>query len=135
MTSSKRSTRLVFVFVGLAVLACMVTGLVFGYRYFRRGQDYMGRPLVLINNPANGERLTLGQGVPALAQARSESGITRIELWAEGALLTAEEAPEGETYSPMTLSATWAPTTLGEHTLTARAFTARGLAGFASINV
>ncbi len=135
MTSSKRSTRLVFLLVGLAVLACMVTGLVFGYRYFRRGQDYMGRPLVLIDSPAAGERLTLGQGVPALAQARSESGITRIELWAEGALLTAEEAPAGETYSPMTLSATWAPTTLGEHTLTARAFAARGLAGYASVNV
>jgi LysM repeat protein len=35
----------------------------------------------------------------------------------------------------MILSAAWNPTTLGGHLLTARAFTARGLAGFASINI
>jgi len=53
----------------------------------------MGRPLVLINSPANGERVVFGRIVPAIAQARSESGITRMELWAEGKLVASQEAP------------------------------------------
>ncbi len=132
MTTSKRSTRWTVAVVVAAVLACMVLGLFFGPRYFQRGQDYLGRPLVLIHSPANGERLPFGQMVPAIALARSEAGITRMELWAEGKVIASQEAPAGETLSPMTLAAAWNPTTLGPHRVTVRAFTARGLGGYAS---
>ena len=135
MTASKRSTRLILVLVGVVVLACVVLGLFFGYQYLRRGQDYTGRPLVLIFSPTRGERVALGHSVPTHAMARSHSGITRIEMWAEGKLVATQEAPDGETLSPMTLTAAWNPTTLGQHTITARAFTAKGLAGYASVNV
>ena len=135
MTTSKRSTRWTVAIVVAAVLACLVLGLFFGPRYFQRGQDYLGRPLVLIHSPANGERLPFGQIVPAIALARSEAGVTRMELWAEGRLIASQEAPAGETLSPMTLAAAWNPTTLGPHRVTVRAFTPRGLGGFASIDV
>ena len=135
MAASKRPTRLLLVLVGVVVLACVVLGLFFGYQYLRRGQDYTGRPLVLIYSPTSGERVALGHGVPMLAMARSHSGITRMELWAEGKIVASQEAPDGETLSPMTLAAAWIPTTLGQHTIAARAFTARGLAGYASVNV
>jgi hypothetical protein len=135
MTTSKRSTRWTVVVVIAAVLACLLLGLYFLPRYLQRGQDYLGRPLVLIHSPANGERLPFGQIVPAIALARSDAGITRMELWAEGKIIAAEDAPAGESLSPMTLAASWNPTTLGPHLITVRAFTPRGLGGFASVSV
>jgi hypothetical protein len=135
MTASKRSTRWTLALVVVAVLACLLLGLLFAPRYFQRGQDYLGRPLVQIHSPADGERLTFGQRVPAIARARSEAGITRMELWAEGRVIDTHEAPDGETLSPMTLAAAWSPTTLGPHRVTVRAYTPRGLAGYASVDV
>jgi hypothetical protein len=135
MTTSKRSTRWTVAVVVVVVLACLLLGLVFGPRYFQRGRDYLGRPLVLIDSPASGERLPFGQNVPAIALARSDAGITRMELWAEGKIVAAQEAPTGETLSPMTLAVAWNPTTLGPHRVTVRAFTRRGVGGYASVDV
>ena len=135
MTPSKRATRWTVAVVVVAVLVCLLLGLFFGPRYLQRGQDFLSRPLILIHSPAAGDRVTLGEAVIAQATARSSSGISRIELWAEGKMVAAEDAPAGEPFSPMTLAASWAPTTLGPHLLTARAFTPHHLGGFASVSV
>ncbi len=135
MTTSKRATRWTLAGVVAAVLVCLLLGLFFGPRYLQRGEDYLSRPLILIHSPAAGDRVTLGEAVVTQAIARSSAGISRIELWAEGEMVAAEDAPAGESLSPMTLAATWAPTTLGPHLLTARAFTPHHLGGFASVRV
>jgi hypothetical protein len=122
--------------LGLGCLVLTVAGVAVWFYYdSQRRQVINDRPLVLIQAPLNREQIPLGEGVLAHATARAESGVARVELWADGAFIAARENPgEGPT-SPLVLSAGWEPTTLGRHTLLVRAISAQGVKGQATVAV
>jgi hypothetical protein len=122
---------LLALFVGCLVLA-LAAGLLYSTR---RRQAIADRPLVLIHTPLNREREELGQDLLVHATARAEGGVARIELWADGEFLAVREGPNGGPTSPLVLTAGWEPDTPGAHTLVARATSASGVQGQATVAV
>ena len=86
-------------------------------------------PLVLIHNPLNRDRITLGEGIITHATARSPNGVRRIELWVDGVLIDSRDSPEGEARTPLVLSSSWSPSIAGGHMLLVRAVSAEGVEG------
>jgi LysM repeat protein len=130
--------KLRFVLLGLLALliACLVLGLV-GYVLYRtqRERALTNRPLVLIHAPLNRDQVTLGMSVLAHATARADSGVSRVELWADGAFVTAREYPGEKPATILPLVADWQPQTLGPHVLLVRAFSADGVKGQSTVAI
>lgn len=122
--------------LGLGCLVFTVAGVAAWFYYAgQRRQAINDRPLVLIHAPLNREQVPLGVGVLAHATARAESGVARVELWADGAFVTARENPGEGPASPLVLSAGWEPTTPGLHTLLVQAISAQGVKGQATVAI
>lgn len=114
------------VLVGL-VLACV---LAFGLAYSSgRARAFNSRPLVLIHNPVHHDQVTAGNGVVVHATARSDNGLTRMELWAGDRLVAVHAAPGGVTPANLTLSSAWTPQVVGSQALIVRAYSADGTDG------
>ena len=90
--------------------------------------------VVYIRAPQNGDVLEAGLPVQVRALARDEHKLTRIELWTDGQLLDAQTSNTQSGIDPFPLLTTWYPTN-GLHTLTVRAFNARGGTSQKSITV
>jgi len=105
-----------------------------GYAYFRPVRA-ASNPLVLINQPLNGDQLETGQRVNVQAVARDESKITRLELWVDGQFQHTETSSLPGDISPFPLLTTWFPTSTGAHTLTVRAFNTRGGRAHSEISI
>jgi len=111
---------------------CVVTAILL---YFpKRVRAVYSRPLVLIHNPVNSDQIEVGEGISVHATARNQKGITHMELWVDGELVHAKEAPEGET-NPLVLTGNWQPTTIGKHVLLVRAFSADEIDGQSTITI
>jgi hypothetical protein len=100
----------------------------------------IGRPkpsptVVLIDEPRQGEEVSVGEGVTVHAVARNEKKVQRIELWVDGALVASQSSTLPGGTSPLPILAQWQPTSAGSHTIVARAFTKAGKQAQASINV
>ena len=93
------------------------------------------QPLVLIKAPINQETVSLDSGILVYATARSETGIKRIELWADGEFISARQPEDGESMFPAVLADMWEAETEGHHILVIRALTPEGTAGQASVIV
>ncbi len=93
------------------------------------------RPLVLVHSPGQGEEVAVGEDVLFQAVARSEDPIVRAELWIDGTLEATQASPLAGGITPLLMMAKWRPPTAGPHTLTARAFDARGARSHTSITV
>jgi hypothetical protein len=78
-------------------------------------------PLVQLVAPAASAQISVNQTYPVVVYAADDSGIARIELTAEGALVRTESAPSP---APRVFSAIipWTPTQIGPHTLRATAY-------------
>jgi hypothetical protein len=94
-----------------------------------------GRPLVVIHQPASGQRVQIGRAVAVHSTARDERKVARIELWADGQLQSSQTSSVAGGISPMTLMQGWQPTAPGSHTLVVRAFNSSGGSGQASVMV
>jgi hypothetical protein len=118
--------------LGLAVLCIAAMALVYAAT---RNRALQSRPLVLILSPVNHEQVRAGDGLVVHATARSQRGVDRIELWADGELLTVREGPESGPVSPLVLTAPWQSDSLGSHILLVRAIASDGGEGQATISV
>ena len=105
------------------------------YYFLWPGSEPETKPSVLIDMPAYGDQVEVGQAVTVHSVARDEGKVVRVELWADGQLhkVQASNLPGG--VSPFPLLARWQPSSPGTHTLTARAFNACGGRSQASVNV
>jgi LysM repeat protein len=121
--------------LGLGCLASIVAGVAIWFYNGQRRQAISDHPLVLIRTPVHREQIPLGESVSTHAMARAESGIARIELWADGTFVTARDNPSGGPTSPLLLNAGWEPNTLGRHYLIVRAISGKGVKGQATVAV
>ena len=123
----------IYIFLGLVLLAAIVF---FGIRYgSMRVKANTPPPQILIHNPVNLEEFATGEGAFVHATARSEQGVSRVELWADGEFIYAQEAPESGAGSPIVLHTYWQPNGLGLHEIVVRAYDADEVEGIASILV
>ncbi len=124
-----RSCAVVGVLI-LASLCLLAAGL---YSFPGRARALNSRPLVLIHSPLNRDEFKTGAMVNVHATARSQSGIVRMELWANDTLVAEKSVQNGAQTKLLTLSANWTPLNPGSHTLVVRAISANGVNGQSSI--
>jgi YVTN family beta-propeller protein len=110
---------LVPLLVAGTILACDLGGL-------RRGGAV---PNVVINAPPNNSEVRLGETIPIRSTATDATGVTRIELWVDGALYVSETSPIAQGQSPFSVAQDWAPQVLGSHKIVVRAYNAAGNMG------
>ena len=132
MAFSKRK-RFVGIGVGFLIAICLLIAVV-GYLSTPR-QKTASRPLVLIHTPVNRDRVDAGTATLIHATARHPSGITRMELWADGELIATTRPSDGEVANPLVLSTHWQAHTAGRHILLVRALSAEGVYGQATVYV
>jgi len=125
---------LVPIFV-LLVICCLLAAGVALVNYFSRPAMAQTRPVVLINSPQDGEQVEVGRTVPVHVIATDEAKITRMELWVDGELHTAQGSSLPGGVSPCPLVVQWNPLSAGTHTLIARAFNAQGVRAHSAIDV
>ena len=92
-----------YAFLGVILLSglCILAA---GLYYFNvRARAFNLRPLVLIHAPINRDQVNVGDGVLVHATARENTGLRRIELWADGQLIDARDSVE-ENVTILTLS-------------------------------
>jgi LysM repeat protein len=112
--------------IGLVLVCVLVLGLAYSSG---RARAFNSRPLVLIHSPVNHDQVTVGEGIIVHATARSDNGLTHMELWVGDALVAVSAAPEGSTPSNLTLSIAWVPQIPGSQALIVRAYSADGTDG------
>ncbi|MBE7553877.1 MAG: FHA domain-containing protein [Anaerolineales bacterium] len=120
---SQQGSSFWLVLTGLA-LALLLAVLVLGALwYFSRTPAAVSQvPTVTVLTPMNGAQVTLNVPVIVQASATDNRGVTRMELWADGALVSQQASPSPQGASPLLLNLTWTPTSPGSHVLEVRAF-------------
>lgn len=132
MTSSSSTPRKGCAWLmGCFLLLLLLVGVLAGVAFFLLRSETISAavsvgPVVNILTPANGQRAE--RNVPLLVQARAEysSRISRVELYADGALVAVQASTLPEGSNPLVFMQQWTPTTLGRHVLMARAYTREG---------
>ena len=120
-----------FLLIMLALFVLLVVN-----RSIQSNKDFNSRPLVLIHEPLNHDRVEAGSAVLVHATARQgKGGLRSVELWADDTLAASRQAPEGASPASMVLSESWIPTAIGSHILIVRATAADGVQGQAAITV
>lgn len=92
-------------------------------------------PQILVHSPFNQQVISPESGAFLHATARAEAGIDRIEAWADGEFIYAQEAPESGVISPLVLHTFWQPNGVGLHEIVVRAYDTNGVKGIASVLV
>lgn len=130
-TGHKLGIGLLFalILIGLFLFAAIL------FIFPRRARAVFSRPLVLIHAPVQHDRVEVEQSTLIHATARNVKGITRMELWVDGELVDAREAPGGEPSNPLVLNADWQPATTGKHILLVRAISSDDISGQATIEI
>jgi formylglycine-generating enzyme required for sulfatase activity len=98
----------------LAVLACNAPG--FGGD--GGGTDF---PSVTISAPQNGTRVLLGREVVVESTATHPNGVSRVELWVDGARYRSDDNPV-PAQRRYTLAQAWSASTPGQHVLEVRVY-------------
>jgi len=119
----------ILVLLGVCFLAAQIAYL------FARQTSLQSRPLVLIHNPVNHEQIVSGQAVTIHATARSQRGVTRMELWVDDHLFAVQSAGEDGAQSPFVLNEHWLAASSGPHVIQVRAVSANAIEGQAAITV
>jgi hypothetical protein len=84
------------------------------------------KPTIIILSPPNGSVYSVGEQVVVQSSAADASGITRVELYADGLPVNVASAPvANQTQFPVLQN--WTPTTPGSHILTVRAYNTQGV--------
>ncbi len=105
--------------------------------YFNQSAAVSQASTVTFLTPANGAQAELNVPLIVQATAADPRGVTRLELWADGALVSQQTSPSPQGASPLLLNFTYTPTTPGSHALELRAFNTtnqQSAVGFITIN-
>lgn len=113
---------------GWLVLAVMAGLLLAGCAGDKEPQATPGGqpPAVTIVAPATGITVQAGQAIDVQSQAMDDKGVTRVELWADGALVRSDASAQAEGQTPITASQPWQSSVPGSHALTVKAYDAEG---------
>jgi hypothetical protein len=114
-----KKLRPAFVFV-----ACLFAALLFGCNSVPNVL-VPGKPVVSIGSPPHGASVNLGQEVLVQASAVDASGVSRVELWVDGALDAVSQPPSPQTSHAAVLR--WTPTVAGPHMLMVKAINTSGI--------
>ncbi len=120
--------------LGILAVALLCVAAIAVIYFQRRSVSFNSRPLVLIQQPFNHERILVGEGVPVHATAREDSGLRRVELWVDDELLAVRE-PADTSPKNLTLTYGWSPVVEGTHVIVVRAISASGALGQSTITV
>ncbi len=126
---SRKSLVIAFLLIVLLLLLVLIGLIIYNHLHEKAINE---RPLVLIQAPEKSDYIQSGIDVIVHATARSENGITRIELWVNDALVAAEDITEDEPPSLAVLNSNWLPIAPGPQTLVVRAFSESGVSGQAT---
>lgn len=107
---------ILFVLAGM-LLACDLGGLLGG------GGE---APSVVIERPPSGVEVRLGETIPINATATDSTGVTKMELWVDDALLATETSPVAEGQSPFSAILRWRADARGSRRLVVKAYNAGG---------
>lgn len=83
-------------------------------------------PVVQIVEPSGTIVVQAGQEVVVQSTATADSGVTRMELWADGGLYATAYSDNTAGQSPLRVSQSWSSTVIGEHTIFVRAYDSLG---------
>jgi hypothetical protein len=112
---------------GLAVVILLVVAAVGAYLYSQRGEKVAGGvPTVVINSPASGSQVPVGQEVIVQTTATDSRGVTRIELLVNGVLYHSDVSPNPQGQSPFIYRQSWRAPAPGTYTLMLKAYNAAG---------
>jgi uncharacterized protein YraI len=112
------------VLIGLVLAAILAILGIGSFWYFSQSPSAVSQqtPAVTIINPANGAQIELNVPLIVQATATDSRGVVRMELWADGVLVSQQASPSPQGASPLLLNLTWTPTVPGSHVLELRAF-------------
>ncbi|MGD8822742.1 MAG: hypothetical protein PVG63_06535 [Anaerolineales bacterium] len=113
----------------LVLLFVLILGLVL------RGRAQNGYPLVQIHSPWDGETIALSELATVQASATSPQGMERLELWVDGEFVDAVESDPSDDLALLALNVGWEATTVGEHVIVVRAYSAGGVESQATVFV
>lgn len=127
----KRRSRLTILVVALSIILIVlvsgVTYLLFGTKRFTL------HPIVTLRVPTISDLAEIQQPLLVEATAEHPKGITRSELYADGALVAVQGSTFNDGSNPLLFGQPWTPLTPGRHILMVRAYTDEGV--FADSNV
>ncbi len=106
-------------FVGVVVVGLLALA---GLWYFNQPAAVNQAPAVSFITPANGAQVSTGAPVIVQASASDARGVTRLELWVNGALIGQQTSVTPQGQPTLLLSVNWTPPVQGSHVLEIRAF-------------
>lgn len=116
-----RNPVLIGILIALLVGLTIVCVVLFATVFLTGGR---GVPDVIIQSPAAGAQIAVGNEIILQAVASGAKDITLLELSVDGSLVATESNPNGA--SSLNVKKPWAFTGPGEHVISAEAFTASG---------
>lgn len=84
------------------------------------------KPTVIIASPPSGSVYTVGEKVVIQSTATDPSGVTRVTLLVNGAIISDDPSPVPQGQAQFSLIQTWTAESAGEYVLTVRATNAQG---------
>jgi pSer/pThr/pTyr-binding forkhead associated (FHA) protein len=118
---SSRGPVLVGILIALLAGFTIICAIILATLLLGRGK---GTPDVIIQSPASGAQISVGNEIILQATASGAKDITRLELSVDGILAAMASNPDG--ISSLTVSKAWTFATPGEHVISAKAETGSG---------
>jgi hypothetical protein len=117
MMKCRKMSVLVAVMLSLSALACSI----------RLPMGQPSKPVVEIVSPLNGSEVGLGDEIVVLFSAEDEVGISRVELQANGQIVSVKRSDQAEGQPTMSATLPWTPTVPGSQTLLVYAYNVEGV--------
>ncbi len=86
-------------------------------------------PSVVIDSPASGSTVQVGQEVTIQSTSTDARGVTKVELWVDEALVHTDSSPVDRGQTPFSVLQSWTPLSPGEYTIVVKAYNAAGQVG------
>jgi hypothetical protein len=86
--------------------------------------DYV--PSIQLESPTDGIQIAVGESVLVQSSAQDKLGVAKVELWVDQRLYEVHRSKVSGGESPLDVIQIWPASSLGEHTLTVKAFAADG---------
>jgi hypothetical protein len=123
----------IFIILGIVLLIAIAVVFSLGLVRFLT-IDMASRPSIEFLQPLHGNSVPFGDALVRFS-VRDREGIEHIELWVDGELYAARQSSLEEGSNPFPFVEMWQPDSLGEHTLTARAYNTKNRESAASVVV
>jgi hypothetical protein len=121
-TALQRGPTFWLILAGLGLAFLLAVGGIGALWYFNQAPAVSQAPAVTILTPANGAQVEINVPLIVQATATDARGVTRLELWADGGLVSQQASPVPQGASPLLLNMSWTPPAAGNHVLEVRAF-------------